>query len=193
MTETIQTTTSEKKQTIRWSTLLIWAIVLGLIATLGWALLNTNAPRPEAGKPAPDFSMQFFDEYRWQEKPVANLSDMRGNIIVMNFWASWCVECRLEAELLENTWRKYQDQGVIFLGIDYVDAEPNALAYLKEYDVTYPNAPDLGTDIARQYHITGVPETFIIDRDGTIAHVQIGPINAATLEGVLGKLLAQNN
>jgi cytochrome c biogenesis protein CcmG/thiol:disulfide interchange protein DsbE len=116
---------------------------------------------------------------------------MRGNVVVLNFWASWCRECRVEADLLEQTSRLYADDGVIFLGLAYADVEPKSLAYLKEYDITYPNAPDLGTNAAEDYEITGVPETFIIDKNGEIAHVQIGPISAAALNGIIQQLIEQ--
>lgn len=171
------------------TTLFMWLAVVLILGLSGWGLLNSSKVRPEAGQPAPDFAMQFFDGYQWQEISQASLSDLRGQVVVLNFWASWCVECRLEANLLEQRWQQYRDQGVVFLGIAYVDAEPNSLAYLQEFAITYPNAPDLGSDIAQDYEITGVPETFFIGRDGQIAHVQIGPVTEEVLDTVVGQLL----
>ncbi len=175
----------------RWGMIFIWAAVIALLALLGWGLVRTNATRPEAGQPAPDFDIEFFNDFNWEGQEIAHLSDMQGKVVVINFWASWCVECRLEADLIEDSWRKYQDQDVIFLGVAYSDVEPNAIAYLNEFDITYPNAPDLGTDISDMYEITGVPETFFIDKEGTIRHVQIGPLNQQTLDGVIGQLLGE--
>jgi cytochrome c biogenesis protein CcmG/thiol:disulfide interchange protein DsbE len=129
-----------------------------------------------------------------------SLSGLRGRVVVVNFWASWCNPCREEAALLERTWRAYKDHGVMFIGVDYVDTEPKALAYLKEFDVTYPNGPDMGGKISQSYRIQGVPETFFIGKDGKIAPIQIGsasapkyasPISEALLVGTIEKLLAE--
>jgi cytochrome c biogenesis protein CcmG/thiol:disulfide interchange protein DsbE len=178
---------------IRWTTIAIWVSVIGLLALLGWGLVRTNATRPEAGQPAPFFDVEFFDGYEWGDRQVSDLDEMAGNIVVLNFWASWCVECRLEADLIENTWRNYMNDDVIFLGVAYSDVEPNAISYLEEFGITYPNAPDLGTDISDTYEITGVPETFFIGKDGVIEYVHIGPLNQATMDSVIQNLLQEGD
>ncbi len=191
-TDTDTPVTAESgKRSIRLTTILMWAAIFGLLALLGWGLLNANAQRPEAGAPAPNFTVEFFDGYEWQGLTSAELADMRGNPVVLNFWASWCVECRLESDAMEAAWQKYRDQGVVFLGVAYADVEPNSIEYMKEFNLTFPHAPDLGTDISQAYEITGVPETFFIDRDGTITYVQIGPLNESTLDGLIQQMLAQ--
>lgn len=174
---------------VRWSTVGIVVVVIGVLALLGWGLINNNAPRPEVGQLAPDVTVEFFEGYEWNGQQAVKLSDMRGNVVVMNFWASWCVECRYEAEALEFASQKYADDGVVFLGIAYADVEPNSLAYMEEFNVSYPHAPDLGTDISQKYEITGVPETFIIGPDGTIEYFQIAPINEATLDREITRIL----
>lgn len=188
-TSATETQTAVKKT--RLTTLFMWLAIALILGLSGWGLVNSNRVRPEAGQTAPDFNMQFFNGYEWETVTETTLADMRGKVVVLNFWASWCVECRVEADLLEQRWQQYRDQGVVFLGIAYVDAEPNSLAYLQEFNVTYPNAPDLGTDIAQNYEITGVPETFFIGRDGQIAHVQIGPVSERVLDGVIGQLIQE--
>jgi len=176
---------------IRWGMIALWVAVFSLLALLGWGLVNTNATRPEKGEEAPALSVEFFNGYEWEDRATADLLDMRGKVVVMNFWASWCVECRLEADLIEDTWRKYEDQDVVFLGVAYADVEPKSIEYLHEFDITYPNAPDLGTDISDEYEITGVPETFFIDKEGVIQHVQIGPLNQQTMDVVIQQLLGE--
>lgn len=188
MTDETTNTTTQTSSLIRYA---IWTGALALLAVLGWGVLNVNAPRPEPGEMAPDFDMQFFDGYEWQTNSTASLSDLEGQVVVLNFWAEWCVECRLEADMLEEAWLNYKDQGVTFLGITYIDPQPNSLAYLEEFNVTYPNAPDLRSAISQDYEITGVPETFFIGRDGRIAHVQIGPVNPAMLSQQIEVLLAE--
>lgn len=191
VTEETNETDEKKSRSISVTAVIIWAVILGILALLGWGLINSTAPRPEAGEQAPEINLEFFEGYDWQGQPAAKLSDMRGNVVVLNFWASWCRECRVEADLLEQTSRKYADDGVVFLGLAYADVEPKSLDYLREFNITYPNAPDLGTDAADDYEITGVPETFIIDKNGEIAHVQIGPISEAALDGIIQQLLEQ--
>lgn len=140
------------------------------------------------GHPAPEFTLTLFDQFEADE---ISLKELRGQVVVINFWASWCVQCFEEARLLEQAWRDYQDKGVMFIGVDYLDTEKPALEYMKRYDITYPSGPDIGDKISQDYAISGVPETFFIDRDGNIVHVQIGPIDQATLYNLLEKLVAQ--
>lgn len=181
----------EKPRKMRWGVIALWTGVISLLALLLWGLVEVNDTRPEAGEVAPALAVEFFDGYEWEQRPTADLEEMRGKVVVLNFWASWCVECRLEADLIEETWRKYRDEDVVFLGVAYADVEPNSIAYLDEFNITYPNAPDLGTDISDEYEITGVPETFFIDKEGTIQHVQIGPLNQQMMDGVLRQLLGE--
>ena len=82
---------------------------------------------------------------------------------MLNFWASWCKPCDEEAAALEAAWRKYKDQGVMFVGVDYLDQEPAAKRYLEKFDITFPNGADLASMISKRYTIRGVPETFFIN------------------------------
>lgn len=150
-----------------------------LLASVLWGL--GGGPLDEG--PAPPFSLGLFDGGEF------SLEDLRGQVVVINFWASWCAPCREEAPILERAWRAYKERGVTFIGVDYMDAEPWARAFIEEFDITYPNGPDLDSKIAHAYRIRGVPETFIVDREGDIAHLQIGPIDEATLVEVLDSLL----
>lgn len=165
--------------------------LFALLALLGWGLVNSNRSRPIEGGPAPRFTVQYYDGYEWQGKTSSTLDDFAGQVVVLNFWASWCVECRYEADLLEDTWRAYRDKGVLFLGVAYVDVEPKSRGYLTEFKVTYPNAPDLRGLISKAYGITGVPETFIIDQQGQVAYIHIGPITEQTLYQQIDRLLEQ--
>jgi cytochrome c biogenesis protein CcmG/thiol:disulfide interchange protein DsbE len=81
---------------------------------------------------------------------------------------------------------------VLFLGVDYVDTEPEALAYLSKFDITYPNGPDLGTEISQAFRIRGVPETYIVGRDGTIVDIKISPyLSLAEIENAIVNALGQ--
>ncbi len=166
----------------------IWqgAIVLFLLllfAGLGFQLWRTNNAEQRAAGEAPPFTFTTFDGQ------TINSEDLRGKGIVLNFWASWCDPCREEAALLEATWQQEQNNGIVFLGLDYLDQEPAALAYMKEFGVTYPSGPDLQSNAARSYGIKGVPETFFIDPQGNITEIVIGPIpNQARMEALLDEI-----
>lgn len=128
-------------------------------------------------------------EFTTFEGETINLDDLRGQGVMVNFWASWCDPCREEAALLEKTWKQEKENGIVFLGLDYLDQEPAAKAYLAEYGITYPNGPDLRSQVARRYGIQGVPETFFIDSEGKIVDIIVGPITSqAQMNGYLDKI-----
>jgi cytochrome c biogenesis protein CcmG, thiol:disulfide interchange protein DsbE len=162
-------------------------LLLGLIAIMAMNLQKFESVDLQGNK-APEFTLTLFDQF---EQDQLALADLRGQIVVINFWASWCVECYKEAKLLEQAWQDHKDRGVIFIGVDYLDTDKEGLAYLQEYGITYPSGPDLGNKISEDYAITGVPETFFIDREGHIVHVQIGPIEQDQLYGLLDQLITQ--
>ncbi len=169
-------------------------LIVGFIILLGLvAVMAVNLGRVEStdllGNSAPDFTLPLFQEL-FEEEDIA-LADLRGQVVVVNFWASWCVECYKEAELLEQAWQDYKAKDVMFIGVDHLDTDKEGLAYMAQYGITYPSGPDIGDKISQNYGITGVPETFFIDKDGNIAHVQIGPISRVELYALLDKLVAK--
>jgi cytochrome c biogenesis protein CcmG/thiol:disulfide interchange protein DsbE len=158
--------------------------VAAFLAFLGWGLMHSLKGQVSKGT-APDFSLTSFDG-----KSII-LSKLRGQVVIINFWASWCPPCREEAPYLEQTWRKYQDKGVVFIGVDYADTEKEASAYLKEYDITYFNGPDLGTRISQSYNMKGVPETYYVDKQGQLRGVKVGPLVAPELDQKIEELLSE--
>jgi cytochrome c biogenesis protein CcmG/thiol:disulfide interchange protein DsbE len=164
--------------------LAVTATVLAILALLGWGLKRAQAGPIESGL-APNFSLTGFDGRS------VTLSELRGQVVVINFWASWCPPCREEAAYLEQTWRKYDGQGVVFIGVDYADTEKEALAYIDEFDITYLNGPDIGTRISQTYNIQGVPETFFVDKNGNLRGVHIGPLAPPQLDQKIDALLAE--
>jgi cytochrome c biogenesis protein CcmG/thiol:disulfide interchange protein DsbE len=166
-----------------------WIAVLALLALLAFGLLRNQEGPVTVGETAPNFTLTTFDGEE------ISLKELEGKVVVLNFWASWCPPCEEEAAELETAWRMYQPRGdVVFLGVDYVDTEPEAKAYLEKFDVTYPNGPDLRTRISQTYRIRGVPETYIIGKDGKLAALKISPfISFGEIQGMIDPLLESTN
>jgi cytochrome c biogenesis protein CcmG/thiol:disulfide interchange protein DsbE len=158
------------------SMLLSVAVGLMFLALLTYGFLSSRGgDRPQREELAPDFTLTLFDG------SSVSLADLRGQIVVLNFWASWCAPCRREAPALQETWAMYEDQGAAFLGVTYQDAKGASQRFIQEFGITYPNGTDEAGRISRAYGVTGVPETFIIDRDGKVTWSQIGEVRAEEL------------
>ncbi|UCD99080.1 MAG: TlpA family protein disulfide reductase [Chloroflexota bacterium] len=166
-----------------------WVGIFALLTLLAFGLLRNQEGPVSVGEKVPDFTLTTF------EGDQIGLKDLSGKIVVLNFWASWCKPCEQEAADLETAWRMYQPRGdVIFLGVDYVDTETEAKAYLEKFDITYPNGPDLRTKISQAFRIRGVPETYIIDRDGKLASFKISPfLSLAEIQSLIDPLLESSN
>ena len=163
--------------------LIVVAVVLALVGLFAVSLQLSASGQVQSGA-APDISFAQFDGKHYR------LSDLRGKVVVLNIWASWCDPCKAEAALLENAWQSFKDRGVIFLGADYVDTDAPALAFIKQYGITYPNGPDIGSNIYRQFRARGVPETYFIDQKGSVKHLTIGPLNELELRSNVEGLLS---
>jgi len=163
------------------------ALLVGFLlfaGVIGIQLIARGATQPISGQ-APDFELTTFDGDTFR------LSDFRGKVVVLNFWASWCIPCRDEAPTLQSLWERYREQGVVLIGVDYVDVEANARAFIEEFGITYPNGSDMGTRISGDYHIQGVPETFVIDPQGNVVALIIAPVQRGQLDAIIDRLLVE--
>jgi cytochrome c biogenesis protein CcmG/thiol:disulfide interchange protein DsbE len=161
---------NKHKKLPQWVIIGVFAVLLAFLALMGWGLKNAQQGPIQVGNSVPPFELKTFDGQ------IIKTEDLIGKVIVVNFWASWCKPCEQEAADLEEAWRYYQESGeVVFLGVDYVDTETEARGYLEKFDITYPNGPDLRTAISQLFKISGVPETYVIDKNGKLAARKIGP------------------
>ena len=160
----------------------VWTLLATLLVFLAIKLFQSSLGPVRSGTP-PDFTLTTFSGQTY------TLSELKGQIVIVNFWASWCDPCKAEAADLEMIWRDYKDRDVLLLGVDYADTKDEALTYLSTWNITYPNGPDVGTRISQSYRIRGVPETYIVTQDGLFAKSFIGPTSYENIAVILEALL----
>jgi cytochrome c biogenesis protein CcmG, thiol:disulfide interchange protein DsbE len=168
----------------RWWPLLAF-LVLAAFLGVGLTLKPREVPSPLVGKPAPAFQLAQLHE------PARRLGreDMQGRVWMLNVWASWCVACRVEHPVLLEM---AQNAAVPLIGLDYKDQRPDALAWLqKEGDPYQVSLSDLDGRVGLDFGVYGVPETFIIDRQGVIRFKQIGPVTPELLREKILPLLKE--
>jgi cytochrome c biogenesis protein CcmG/thiol:disulfide interchange protein DsbE len=174
------------------------AIGAPFIALLAFGMTRDprSIPSPLPGRTAPEFSRQVFApgadaQLRLKVGDTVRLADHRGQVVVLNFWASWCLECQREHLDLSQTSQKYASRGdVKFYGVLYNDKEVNGLRWIEDMGgQAYPALSDPGARLAIDYGLYGVPETFVIDQRGVVARKFIGGVYSDSLSKLLDSLL----
>ncbi len=178
-----------------WIILVSAVPVFALIALLSWASVKSasnpggvavNREFGQVGvdpKSAHQFSVELLDG-----RTLA-LGDLRGKVVLLDFWASWCPPCRQEAAVLAEVYREYRGEAVEFLGINLWDRRQDALDFVEQFAVPYPNAVDSEGTIAINYGVRGLPEKFVIDQAGVVVKRFVGPMPADTLRAILDEVL----
>jgi peroxiredoxin len=175
-----------------------WWLLTVLVLALGsaWTIqarVPTSAasgaqiPSPREGFPAPEFELNGFDG-----APLA-LSTLRGRVVVLNVWASWCAPCRAEMPALQKVYDAEKARGLVVLGVNSTiqDTEANARNFANELAVSFPMVLDRDGAVTSRYRVQALPTTFVLDRDGVIRSVVIGgPLSEATLMSKIDALLA---
>lgn len=180
---------------------LLWVGLLVIIVIIGGVFFGLNsasedgntasttasdlAPAPVAGHPAPDFTLRNLDG---QE---VNLSDFRGQPVIINFWATWCGPCRVEMPHFQEAYNAHQDDGLVILGVnlterDSVDAVPG---FLEEFGLTFPIVLDEAGEVADTYKAFGQPASVFVNKDGVVHEVFYGPVNKAFIDERVAQLL----
>ncbi|SFO45509.1 cytochrome c biogenesis protein CcmG, thiol:disulfide interchange protein DsbE [Pseudonocardia ammonioxydans] len=182
-------------RTARWSGVrlaaaIVVVLTIGVGAVFGWRLVgdSTVVDSPLIGRPAPTVVLPELEG-----DGEVSLTALRGSVVVVNFWASWCVACRDEHPVLVEAARTYRERGVVIVGVDYQDSPASASAFLDELGRggdNYRYVTDPGSRAALDFGLFGVPETFVLDRSGVIAAKIAGPVSAPMLGGVIEAVLA---
>ncbi len=177
-----------------------YAAAVGIALVLGAAGGCSGGPEPEPGRaqtapaakaekghPAPDFELTGFDGKTWR------LSDLRGKVVFVNLWATWCPPCREEIPSMVRFYRRYRDRGVEILAVSE-DRDPEAVrSMIRKAGMAFPVMMDRDKTVYGLYRATGVPETHLIDKRGVIRHTVIGPFNweAPEVARAVEQLLAE--
>ena len=177
----------------RWQTGLVVVLMVGMV----WTYLsrvpttaNTGATRPASpreGFPAPDFTLDLLGG------GTVTLAELRGQPVVINLWASWCLPCRAEMPALQKLYAAHREAGLVVLAVNttYQDSETAAAAFVAEYGLTFPVPLDRTGAVSRTYLLRGLPTTLFVDREGEVASVVIGgPMNEALIASKIEALLA---
>ena len=170
-----------------------------LFALLAWAATQQRGQAPGTGinqqfgeieidqTLASDFELELLNG------DSVRLSDLRGKVVMVDFWASWCAPCRQESAALNRAYAAYAGLPVEFVGVNVWDAEESAELFLAEFGVVYPAGVDADGDIALNYGVRGIPEKFFIDAQGVIRRKYVGPMPEDVLWTTLDDLLAETD
>ncbi len=141
-----------------------------------------QATNPNA-VPAPDFTLQTLDG------ESVSLSDYRGKLVMINFWASWCPPCNSEMPDLQSYYEQHKDEDFIILGVNYQDTPDKVQAFVEKYSVTFPILLDSDGRVADLFGVQGLPTSFFVDKEGNVLGYQPGPVTKEMLEDGITPLL----
>ena len=168
-----------------------------LVLSLVWLLVEARdrertigtvygpAVREELSEPAPDFELPMVSD----PDRTVRLSSTRGDVVVLNFWGTWCRPCREETPTLQAAWTRWEPEGVRFLGVDVLDDESAASAFQEEFGVTYPSGSDPSASLADDFGYFGLPATYVIDQQGVMRFRFVGAVSGADIDGAVRSLL----
>ncbi len=143
----------------------------------------SESVKAELDKPAPDFTLKDLDGN------TVRLSDLRGKVVFLNFWATWCPPCRAEMPDIEKVHQKYKDQDVVVLGIDLRESADTVRAFVEEGGYTWTFLLDTTGKVGSMYNVSAIPTSYFVDKNGIIRAVTIGGMTGATIEAKLAQAM----
>jgi cytochrome c biogenesis protein CcmG/thiol:disulfide interchange protein DsbE len=183
----------------RWDYKATWLGLMTLLLILGatWIVLSKvpaetvaarvdRSPLPRRGFAAPDFTLDTLDGQ------TITLSDLQGQVVLINFWASWCLPCREEMPAIQRVYEQYRDQGFVVLAVNLQEQDAHVAAFVDQLELTFPVLMDRDGDVFDRYRIMALPSTFFVDRAGVIQDLAVGGLlSQAFIESQVVPLLAQ--
>lgn len=182
----------------RWNLVLAGIVLLGA----GWIFLTRTPviqttgggppPSPKEGFSAPAFSLDILNAEISTAK--VSLTDFRGQVVMINFWATWCSPCREEMPAIQSVYEEYREQGFEVLAVNttFQDNEFDVKDFVAEYNLSFPILLDRSGDVSQQYQLRGLPSTYFIDRQGVIQTVIVGgPMKDTTIRSIVEAMLKE--
>ena len=149
---------------------------------------GTPLPSPKEGFTAPGFTLDLLGGGQ------ATLSSLRGKVVLVNLWASWCLPCKAEMPAIEKIYTAFKSQGFEVLAVNLTrqDSETAVAAFIQQNDLTFPILLDRGGEVGARYSLLGLPSSYFIDRQGIIRSVVVGgPMSAALIQSKIEALLKE--
>jgi len=160
-------------------------LALLVVVVLALKLNKDSMAQIQAGARPDDFTIRTYAK----DTPAFTLSQFRGQVVIINFWASWCETCKDEVLDLNSIWDEYKTRGVVVIGITHVDTTDRALQFIHDYNIQYLTGPDNGTSIYDSFRVGAVPETYVLDKQGNVVGTFYGVVTVQQLRPLLDSLL----
>jgi cytochrome c biogenesis protein CcmG/thiol:disulfide interchange protein DsbE len=182
---------------MNWDSKITWRGLIALLLVLGVTWIgfsrvsgqeatarSERPPSPQVGFAAPDFTLET------QDGRTIRLADLRGQAVLINFWATWCPPCQAEMPAIQQVYERYRDQGFIVLAVDQQEGDTQVGAFADEKELTFPILLDRDGSVSARYQVKALPSTFFVDRAGVVQNVTLGgPMTAAFIESQVTSLL----